>query len=112
MTKPNRPALTRLLNAIEEEMKSLSLWESQPPAAHVFESQLPFFADRMDFHQWLQWVFIARFRALIDGGHPMPSQCQIAPMAEEALKNIKGRQKRDPRGLLTLIRAFDEVFPG
>lgn len=107
MTKKADTLLTDLLNEIEAELIELSLWESQPPPASAFESDSPFFADRMAFHQWIQWVFIARFRALIEGAHPLPTQCQIAPMAEEALKEAG----KDIRTLLELIRQFDAKFP-
>lgn len=107
MTDQTNTTLTNLLNEIEAELTGLSLWESQPPPASAFESDTPFFADRMAFHQWIQWVFIARFRAIIEGKHAMPTQCQIAPMAEEALKE----EGKDISALLELIRQFDAEFP-
>lgn len=108
MTDNTDSTLTDLLNEMEAELIALSLWESQPPPASAFESDTPFFADRMAFHQWIQWVFIARFRALIEGKHPLPAQCQIAPMAEEALKGVG----KDISALLELMRQFDAEFPG
>lgn len=108
MTDKADTILIDLLNEIETELAQLSLWESQPPPANAFESSTPFFADRMEFHQWIQWVFIARFRALIEGGHPLPTQCEIAPMAEETLKHLE----KDIGALLELIRQFDAQFSG
>ena len=81
MTNPDSELLYTLLTDIEQELKALALWNAQPPPAHAFDSTAPFFADRMDFDQWLQWVFLARFRALLDGAHPLPDKCDIAPMA-------------------------------
>ena len=62
--------------------------------------------DRMDFSQWLQWVFIARFRALLAEQHPLPAQCDVAPMAEEALKEFP----QDTDNLVALLAEFDDHF--
>ncbi|MCG8668166.1 MAG: YqcC family protein [Pseudomonadales bacterium] len=96
--------LKALLKNIETEMREIDLWSEQPPAASAFESQIPFFADSMLFGQWLQWVFVARFQALLEGGHPLPPKCDIHPMAEEAFKEVQAYT--DP--LLALLKRFDE----
>lgn len=80
-----RQSIKHLLSALEHELRKEDLWQGMPPAPEAFDSQVPFFADQMNFTEWLQWVFIARFHALIAGGHPLPEKCSIAPMAEEAL---------------------------
>ena len=102
----SRTRLTLLLDQMQAELTRLSLWETLPPEPAAFESATPFFADTMDFTQWLQWVFIARFRALLSASHPLPAQCDVAPLAEEALKGLD--QPTDT--LLALIREFDEHF--
>lgn len=101
-----RSQLKQLLDDMQSELQALGLWEGQPPAPEAFESATPFFADRMDFSQWLQWVFIARFRALLAEQHPLPAQCDVAPMAEEALKELP----QDTNTLVTLIAEFDDHF--
>ena len=106
MSKPDSALLDTLLADIEQELKALALWTTQPPPADAFDSTMPFFADRMDFDQWLQWVFLARFRALLDGAHPLPDKCDIAPMAEEALRDVQA----DLAPLLELLRTFDSQF--
>lgn len=82
--------LTDLIDELEEALRVLGAWRTTPPPAEAFESQVPFSADTMAFTEWLQWVFIARFRALLEGGHPLPAQCNVTPMAEEALKGMDG----------------------
>ena len=106
MSNPDSDLLYSLLTDIEQELKALGLWSVQPPPADAFDSSVPFFADRMDFDQWLQWVFLARFHALLDGAYPLPDKCDIAPMAEETLRNRLA--ELDP--LLALLRAFDSQF--
>ena len=104
MTK--RTQLANLLNDLQTEMDQQGLWEQQPPAPAAFNSSTPFFADTMAFSQWLQWVFIARFRALLAEQHPLPAQCDVAPMAEEALKEFP----QDTDNLVALLAEFDDHF--
>ena len=95
-----------MLDDIEEELRLLGSWSGQPPDQHAFTSSMPFFADRMRFEEWLQWVLVARFRALLDGGLALPERCQIAPMAEEALKHAD----QDLNRLLALLHELDALF--
>jgi uncharacterized protein YqcC (DUF446 family) len=106
MTDPRHPAVATLLDQIEQEMRQLDLWTGQPPEAAAFSSTTPFFADCMGFEQWLQWVLVARFRALIDGALPLPSRCQIAPMAEESLRHLQ----YDLSLLFALLHELDALF--
>ena len=100
------PALTAILDDLQSELEKQALWTTQPPSPSAFESQTPFFADTMNFSEWLQWVFIARFRAMIDAEAPLPASCDVAPMAEEALKEMQ----QDVSEIIHLLKAFDAYF--
>ena len=102
----DRSQLLALLQAIELEMRAQFLWEMVSPPVEAFESQLPFCVDTMRFSQWLQWVFIARFQAIIEGGHPLPARCNIAVMAEEAFKGMEDQTAV----VIDLLRQFDDQF--
>ncbi|MED5388430.1 MAG: YqcC family protein [Pseudomonadota bacterium] len=104
MTK--RTQLAGLLDDLQAELDQQGLWETHPPSPTAFDSSTPFFADTMDFSQWLQWVFIARFRAILDANHPLPGQCDVAPMAEEALKEMDA----DITEVINLLKQFDDHF--
>ncbi|MFN3713807.1 MAG: YqcC family protein [Alcanivoracaceae bacterium] len=106
MTDPRRDLLLQLLSEIEAELRELGVWSTQAPAQQAFMSTTPFFADRMAFEQWLQWVMVARFRALIEGDLPLPETCQIAPMAEQALSHLP----HDVSQLISLLASFDAQF--
>ena len=106
MTDPRTSTLSALLDDIEQELRHLGSWSGQPPPPSAFASSMPFFADRMEFDAWLQWVLLARFRALIEGSLPLPERCQIAPMAEESLKHIE----QDTRALIALLHQLDAMF--
>ncbi|KGD63533.1 hypothetical protein Y5S_03169 [Alcanivorax nanhaiticus] len=99
-------ALTTILDDLQAELEKQGLWSAHPPAPSAFESQTPFFADTMDFSEWLQWVFVARFRAMMDANAPLPGSCDVAPMAEEALKEME----QDVSEIISLLKAFDEHF--
>jgi hypothetical protein len=36
----------------------------------------------LQIEEWLQWVFVPRLHALIDGGHALPGECSVQPLAE------------------------------
>ena len=105
MTGNERRHLWQLLNDLERELYTLGYADGPAPPAEAFESEVPFFADTMVFTDWLQWVFVARFRALLDGGHSLPGTCAVAPMAEEALRGLD----QDTEALIGVLREIDRL---
>jgi dTDP-4-dehydrorhamnose 3,5-epimerase len=75
-----------LLAEIEHEMRQLDLWSAMPPDPDALSSHLPFCCDTLPFEGWLQYLFLPRMHALIDGNQPLPENCEILPMATEAFK--------------------------
>lgn len=75
--------VTLLLSLLEDELRAQDRWEPSPPDAERLRSTMPFAADVLSFDQWLQWVLLPRFRALLDLGADLPTACAIRPMAEE-----------------------------
>ncbi len=106
MTEAERQYLQRLLRLVERELDALGYLGSRPPAPEAFHSEVPFFADTMVFTDWLQWVFVARFRAILEGGHSLPANCAVAPMAEEALSGLE----EDTEPLTEVLREIDALF--
>ncbi|MFZ5756393.1 MAG: YqcC family protein [Pseudomonadota bacterium] len=90
MSDPLRIELLSVLVSIEQELRRLDAWEGIPPAPERLASEVPFCHDTLEFTQWLQWIFIPRLRAVLEGGHALPSACAIAPIAEDALTLIDG----------------------
>lgn len=80
--------ITLLLNQIEAELRQLQLWSPVPPDSAALASTLPFCCDTLPFEQWLQFVFLPRMRALVEGRLPLPTKSGISAMAEEALAPI------------------------
>ena len=91
---------------IEAELRRLGLWSATPPPAAALRSQLPFCIDTLEFEQWLQWVFLPRFWALLEKDAPLPNHSGIAPMAEVWFEQ-KGLRAGE---LISLLRAFDRLL--
>ncbi len=92
------------LELIVEELQNISLWQTSPPNPDAFLSEQPFAIDTMQAHEWLQWIFIPRMRALIESNANLP-QFALHPYFEEALKD----EETSTHNLLILIKQLDEL---
>lgn len=93
------------LDALQQTMQRLNLWQAMPPAQEAFLSQEPFSLDTMAPEEWLQWVFIPRMHALLESGAPLPNQIAISPYIEEVLKEFD-----DLAALLAPLVALEELL--
>ncbi len=84
----------------------MDLWQSQPPGEEAFTSREPFCIDTMEFHEWMQWVFLPRMKLIIEEDLPLPRNSAIRPMAEEAFRG----DVDSVRHLIKAIDAFDRVI--
>lgn len=98
--------LRKLLVQIEAELKRLDWWQTAIPSDAALASEQPFAVDSLSFEQWLQFIFIPRFHALLDAKATLPQQCAILGMAEESWKH----QESYPKELLQLLAEFDAQF--
>ncbi|ANG62105.1 hypothetical protein A8C75_06100 [Marinobacterium aestuarii] len=98
--------LNLLLRQLEQELQTLQLWQQSAPSSEALNSIEPFCVDSLAFSEWLQWVMIPRFDAMIQQQHALPSNSDIAAMAEEALSGINA----DTAVLLDLIRQIDSTL--
>jgi len=101
-------SLREILGRIEAELKSLGLWEAQPPPPAALASTLPFCYDTLDLHQWLQWLFLPKMQRILLGHGALPTESGIFPYALDCLRD----SDEDPNELLFLLRSFDEVLSG
>lgn len=95
-----------LLNQIETELRKLQLWSPVPPDSAALASTLPFCYDTLMFEQWLQFVFLPRMRALVQGRLPLPTKSGISAMAEQALAPITA----DKVWLIQRIAELDQLL--
>lgn len=87
-------------------MRLAELWEAHPPSPERLMSDIPFCHDTLAFSQWLQWIFIPRLRAILEGSHSLPQACAIAPIAEDALALISS----DTSTLLLHLQRIDYLI--
>lgn len=94
------------LQAIEQSMRELALWQLTPPEAEAFASTEPFCVDSMLAEEWLQWVLLPRMHALLDANAPLPTRFAITPYFEEALKD----KQPSCLPLLVLLQRLDSLL--
>lgn len=103
-----RQRAARLLERLEAELNGLGLWQSEYPAPHKLQSSEPFAIDKLDFHQWLQFIMLPRMWDVIDGEHPLPQNIAVSPMAAHVYRN----ELEYHEGLISTLREFDIVLSG
>lgn len=97
-----------LLSKIETELKNLDLWSPMPPSAQAMASQAPFCCDTMPLQQWLQFIFIPRMGALVEGRLPLPVNIAVCPVAEEVFQPLT----EDKLLLINRIADLDQLLSG
>lgn len=100
--------LADLLLAIEMEMRQLGLWEQNPPPPEALESLVPFCHDSLELHQWLQWLFLPRMKAMLEEEATLPNQSDITSLAEYSFQQLPHNTDE----LLQLLSAMDELING
>jgi len=98
--------LSSTLEQLKEELVSQSLWLYEEPDETKFRSTAPFCCDTMDFHEWLQFVFIPKMNYMIENEMTLPSKLAIAPMGEVVYRNEL--QKREK--LIKILQKIDSLF--
>ena len=98
--------LADLLLAIEAEMRRIHLWENERPSDEALASLVPFCHDTLAFHQWLQWVFLPKMKAVLETEEDFPASSDIFPLAEYSFERLPQETGR----LLGLIRRFDDFI--
>lgn len=83
LSNPARADIASRLIDLELELRRLQLWSDEPPAPEALASDQPFAVDCLEFEQWLQFIFLPTLYDLLNRHAPLPSQCGIAPMAEQ-----------------------------
>lgn len=103
-----RTKVASLLIDVECDLRKLDAWSSMPPTEEQLASTQPFCIDTLTFVEWVQFVFVARMRELLDNELPLPQKCGIAPMAEEYFRGLSV----DGSGLVDTLNKMDDVLSG
>lgn len=97
-----------LLKELELTLQRFSLWQEEWPSDEALASTQPFALDTLEFHEWLQFIFIERIRQMVAAGHPLPTSVAIYPMASEVYKEDLVEMAL----LLDVIARIDECLSG
>ena len=71
------PAIAEQLLLIERELRLQGWWDEVSPSAEALSSVEPFAVDTLDFHQWLQWIFLTRMKQILEQDLPLPNASGI-----------------------------------
>ncbi|HNL91278.1 MAG TPA: YqcC family protein [Pseudomonadales bacterium] len=105
MTDTRYTPLGSLLIDIECALRRGDFWQTETPPASALASTEPFAVDTLDFHQWLQFVFLPRMRELINARQMLPEQCNITAMAE-----VVWADETRALAVINALRQFDETI--
>lgn len=100
--------LADIILELESALREQALWESSPPSFEALGSQQPFCVDTLRFSQWLQFIFIARIKIIIESGDTLPARSGIVPIAEE---NFRGADY-DASRIIHCLAKFDALIEG
>lgn len=97
------------LQQLELELQTQKLWSAVAPDPKALESTTPFMYDTLKLHQWLQWVYIPRLRAVMDAKGALPHQSHVYPLASHEWEQSTDFDKSN---LLRLINRIDACLNG
>ena len=97
------------LQQLEVELQTQRLWSAVAPDPKALKSTTPFMYDTLKLHEWLQWVYIPRLRALMDAKGTLPHQSHVYPLASHEWEQ---HTHFDKGQLLRLINRIDATLNG
>ena len=100
---PRTSEVAEYLLLIEQEMRTQGLWSDRVPTEHDLSSLEPFSVDRLDFEEWVQWIFLPKMKVIVEQGQPLPSVSGIRYMAE----HVFGQRRGSWKPLLKHFEGFD-----
>jgi len=78
---PSVSELFSLLDEIAYTLREIGL-NIERPSDTALASTAPFCFDTLEFHAWLEWVFLPRMQQAIESELNLAAPCSIAPLAE------------------------------
>lgn len=70
-------------------MRKFKYWQTQSP--DLSQVTNPFGVNQISIFEWLQFIYLPRFRALLAAGQEVPHS-QVLPYAEQVLVSQDGAQ--------------------
>lgn len=98
--------IKQILALLEDNLKNSELWSEEEISEEKRSSKVPFCADTLSYPEWLQFVFIRRMHAIVDGEDELPSASGLFPMAQVYFGRDIFRYRELASVLLKLDRAL------
>ena len=98
--------IKQILALLEDNLKNSELWSEEEISEEKLSSKVPFCADTLSYPEWLQFVFIRRMQAIVDGEDELPSASGLFPMAQVYFGRDIFRYRELASVLLKLDRAL------
>ncbi len=76
-------------NRIEAAMREAGMWQDQPLPDEAYQFTKAFAMDTMAFSQWLQFIFLARIRSIIEERGKFPAQSMVAAQAVREFDTVR-----------------------
>ena len=99
-------AIADQLLLIERELRVQGWWDDVSPSVEALSSVEPFSVDTLDFHQWLQWIFLVRMKQILEQHLPLPKVSGILEMAEM----VYAERPQESLGLRAELKKFDQLI--
>lgn len=101
-------AIVAKLDSLEAQLQELGLWggSAKQPSVQALSSNSPFCLDTLEFHEWLEYVLIARLKSMIASGQPLPENMMIHTYAQEKYRG----QWSTYRSLIGLLKELDDLI--
>ena len=103
---PRLVTVAEQLLLIERELRVQGWWDEVSPGVEALSSVEPFSVDTLDFHQWLQWIFLARMKQILEQDLPLPNASGILEMAEM----VYADRPLESLGLRNALKKFDQLI--
>ncbi|MCE0493061.1 YqcC family protein [Vibrio salinus] len=95
--------IRNLLHDLEDALTMQSLWDEESPEQEILLSRTPFAMDKLEPHQWLQWIFIPKMNQAIQL-QSIPNGFTMTPYFEECWK-----EKPAMATILKILREIERV---
>lgn len=101
-------SITKKLEHLEQELKALELWggSAKIPSLEQLSSSAPFCLDTLEFHEWLEYILIARLRQLIAAEEALPEAMMVHTYAQERYRGEWGKYRK----LIGLLKELDALI--
>jgi uncharacterized protein YqcC (DUF446 family) len=92
-------------DAIEQELRRMNVWQSEPLRDEAYRFSRPFAGDTMSFYQWLQFILVPRIRSVIKDRGKFPPSSHVGAYA---VRELDG--EHEASDLIALLIRFDRFI--